>query len=332
MFLLEAIAARRGDYSNSGLADNAIRANRLTALDQRIGAIFQGGYWTDQDPTSALNAFHSFGSTSPSWNDVWSYVSGLLHPIARNGGVNAFVALDSATIENLFNDVGLLNYTVLFDSSGGTYNGFLREIATDIRTVSVRGRNGSLETTTTDSRNTSYLWVDRDSETYNHQSSSYGPNGLRSSEVVTTTNVACTFSEQSGISSYRNYHRYMEVKPYCVASVTNDYYATWEFDGDVYTHSDIHTNYGHVWCPLPITTYTDMLTAQTIVLNNQSAWGDWVTDVFDAANLEQYAADVAGQYTQTNKSHSRQRASLIGTPSHVVWVAHFLYCNLEGVV
>lgn len=349
VFLCEAVNAR-GLYGGNRLFPfntfydpygPPVSAQRRAFLDQRVGAYFTSDRWTDLDPSASLGVFHSFGSAQPSTADVVAYVESAFHPIARHGNGNSFSALDSAPVENMFKDVGLLNYTFLkdFDPLDGSTYGYYRGLGLlttqYLHTVKQTGyyNEPSPRVETTDSQQENvYAWRDYDSEDYDKGPTSHYPGGLSSAEVITTTGVEVTVSESGG-GSWRSYNRYLAVRPYCVVEARNRYSASWRRLSDDNGTTYGYNNVEYVWCPLPVTAYIDMLTPQTVVLDSQSMSG-WAASVFAATGLEQYASDLAGQYVATDYRHSRKRDCTISAPSTgtAVWIAHFLYCNLEGVV
>lgn len=351
VFLCEAVNAR-GLYGGNRLSPfdtfydpygPPVSAQKMAFLDQRIGAYFTSGRWTDLDPSASLGAFHSFGGTQPSVADVVAYVKSAFHPIARHGNGNSFLALDSAPVENMFKDVGLLNYTFLKDfdpmtglpiSPYGSYAGLNLSTTQYLHTVKQTGHYGesSPRVETADSQRVNwYAWRDYDRENYDYDPPGLYPGGLRSAEVTTTTGVEITVSEGGG--TWRSYNRYLAVRPYCVVEARNRYSASWSRSSDDSGTTYEYDNAEYVWCPLPVTAYIDMLTPQTVVLDSQSMPG-WAASVFTAAGLEQYASDLAGQYVTTGYKHARERDCTISAPNsnNAVWIAHFLYCNLEGVV
>lgn len=328
MFLKEAVAARRNDSQNYGLDDNQIKASRLSSLKTQLGWLINSGYWSDYDPSSHYG-FHDFGSSSPTSNQVYQYIIGLLPSLSQYSAGDTYSVLDSTPIMNLFRDVKQLSYTLL--SGGGlytNYNGFSKTNNSSQHTVAVRGyTDGTSRTTESDNTGSGWLWYQQ--RMLNHIYGSGYPNNVSSSETQDTTNSSITVTESS-LSTYRQLHRYLEVKPFGVFNVVNSYDASWQ-DGtgsQATTGSDSWGEYRYILAPLPVSTFIDLLSTTSITVSN---WSTFFPAIYDFAGLEMNADDITGRFQTGSYSDSKRQITYVTSPSNIFWVAHFLYCSLDDV-
>lgn len=328
MFLKEAVAARRNDAQNYGLDDKQIKTSRLSLLKTQLGWLVNGGLWSDYDPSSHYG-FHDFGTSSPTVSEMYQYVTGLLPTLTQYSANDTYTELNSEPILNLFRDVKQLSYTLL---SGGTtyysYNGFYKTDNSSQHTVSVRGyTDGTSRTTTSDYTGSGWLWYQQ--RRLNHIYGSGYPSNVSSSETQDTTNSSITMSEGSS-STYRQYHRYLAVKPFGVFTVYNGYDASWQ-DGtgdQAVVGTDSWETYKYILAPLPVSTFVDLLNTTSITISD---WSTFIPAIYDFAGLEMYADDITGSFQTGSHRDYKRQITYVTSPSNIFWVAHFLYCNLDDV-
>jgi hypothetical protein len=324
MFLQEAICARRTE-SNYGLSDRAIRSNRLSSVQTKIGYTMSSNLWTDSDPTSSIGV-HGFGATSPTNQALLSWVQGKLHPISQSSAYDTYQVLDAAPIERLFDDVGKLNYKILFDTttSGGGYYGWSLSYIGTLTADTTTGHTDGSTTHSTSTSTGSFVWYDADRENYTNDGRY--PNGLRLSETTTISNQSITISEYGG----RTTHRYFAIKPFFLLNLQNYYYAEWNAQ-NASSVTDSFDDREYVFLPAPVNAYVDMLNPTTITYNTASSIDSFLASAFSETSLQRHAADIQGQYNPSAYHHERQRRASVSI-DRILYLGHFLYCNLEGVV
>ena len=325
MFLKEAVAARRNDSSNSGLDNRQIKSSRLQQLKQYTGYLINNGLWSESDPSSNYG-FYDFGSSSPSINDVYQYVKGLLPTLTQNSANDIYTILDSEPIMNLFRDVKQLNYYVPISTTSYSYNGLYRTNNCTSHTVTVRGyTDGTTRTTTSDHSSTS-IWTQ-----YRRLNHIYGegyPSNVNLDEKTDTTNSSITFTEPS--TTYRRFHRYLEVKPFGVFQLFNDYNASWQngTGSQAVTDSDSWTTYKYILAPYPVTSYIDLLNTTSFTVSN---WSSFIPAIYNFAGMEMYADNITGRFQTGSYSDSKVQSTQLNLTVYTFFVMHFLYCNLEDV-
>ena len=230
--------------------------------------------------------------------------------------------LVSEPVMNLFRDIKKLNFKVQ-NGTSFRWEGLIPEYKLETHRVNVRRRSdGTYNTTTNDQTDTNLrIWLDYHLDQYSHQAQY--PDDLQSEAIYTTTSSTCKYVESTASQSYRNYHRYVEVAPFAVVKVVNEYTASWEGSAT----GDHHSTTKYILAKLPVSGYTDMLNTTEVSVGSLTSWA---SSVFNFANLEQYADNITGQFPAAN-SRSRQRTAYIDVPYWTYWVFHFKYCSLEDV-